>query len=295
MAQGKRVTASQVENLKQIWISSESKKPVDIHSKFVHQYGKGVIGIRKCEQLIPTFTLSASGGRIPLFDYKKWSPWTKKGNSLSKPFLLTMDAVSQVLQNRHIYAHEAEWGERLRIALDGLKPYDQFCFVILYALREVMAHYREEEEVVTTDLDLILTYKPWPWLPKNIHAFNMVAFARPASLGNWVLEGRLTKGMFPSFDWHRIAGDHFLPWHIERPRREPGTSQEVKECQAADAALRFWMGPEPLFGPPLYHEELGLPDLSQPRITSVTITGPDGVLASKEVPPRFKPDEETEV
>ena len=295
MAQGKKTDEGDIRILRQVWISNPSASKRKIHLIFEAKYGRNKISARKADYLIPTFSLSASGRKISPFDYNKWSPWTKKGSSQSKPFLLTMDAVSQVLQNRHIFAHEAEWGERIRIALDGLKPYDQFCFVTLYALREVMAHYREEEDAFTTDLDLILTYKPWPWLPKNVHAFNMVAFAHPDSLGNWVLKGRLTGGRFPTFDWHTIAGDHFLPWHNERPRPEPRTSQEVMECQAADAALRFWMGPEPLFGPPLYHEELGLPDLSQPRITSVTITGPDGVLASKEVPPRFKPDEETEV
>ena len=249
MAQGKKTDEGDIRNLRQVWISNPSASKRKIHRIFEIKYGPRKISARKADYLIPTFSLSVSGERIPLFDYAEWTPWTKKGSSQSKPFLLTMDAVSQVLQNRHIFAHEAEWGECLRIALDGLRPYDQFCFVTLYALREVMAHYREEDEVVTTDLDLILTYKPWPWLPRNIHAFNMVAFARPDSLGNWVLKGKMIGGVFPRFDWNWIAGDHFLPWHNERPRPEPSTSHEVMECQAADAALRFWMGPDPLFLP----------------------------------------------
>lgn len=242
MAQGKKVTASQIEDLRQIWISSESKKPADVYKQFVRQYGKEVIRLRKCEQLIPTFSISASGGRIPLFDYKEWSPWSKKGSPQSKSFLLMLDAISQVVQNRHIFAHEAEWGERLRIALDGLAPYDQFCFVTLYALREVNAHYREEEEVVTTDLDTILAYRPWPWLPENIDAFNMAALAHPDSLGDWALTGKIVGGTFPSFDWDEISGSHFLPWHHETMRGDPKTDRELMAFQADDAALRFWMG-----------------------------------------------------
>ncbi len=39
--------------------------------------------------------------------------------------------------------------------------------------------------------------------------------------------------------------------------------------QAADAALRFWMGSNPIFLPPGEHEDYGLLDLTMPPITQI--------------------------
>jgi len=181
-----------------------------------------------------------------------------------------------------LFTHEAEWGKRLRDALGGLSPYDQFCFVTLYAFREVKAYYREENEAFTTDLDTILTYKPWPWFPENIHAFNMAALARPDSLADWVLTGKIG-GTFPRFTWDEISGSHFLPWHHRPKRDDPRNHQELLAIQANDAALRFWMGTNPLFLPPLGHEELGLPDLTMPVITQLLVNKDHGPEAN----PRF--------
>lgn len=107
----------------------------------------------------------------------------------------------------------------------------------------------------------------------------MVALARPDSLGNWALTG----SPHMPFTWDVIGGYLFLPWHLERIRGEPKNDQEKRTFQASDAALRFWMYPDPIFLPPLGHEEFGLPDLTQSDISQVTVVLAQGRTETYEV------------
>jgi hypothetical protein len=258
--------------VKDFWASWKANNPGKhisrraFHRLYSQRVSNTDIGLSRFNQIVRELETAAPPEPFPLVE---WEPWRSDNVTPgTSAFLLTMDAVCQAVQYRRLYRHEASWGMKLRVALQGLTPYDQFCFVTHYAIRQVRAYYSKEEEPFSIDLDAILAYKPW--LPENIHAFRMVALARPDSLGNWVLTGRIIRGLFPSFTWEEISSYLLLPWHIEPVRGEPRTSQELKEFQAADAALRFWMGSDPLFLPPLGHEDLGLPDLTQPVINRVT-------------------------
>ena len=57
--------------------------------------------------------------------------------------------------------------------------------------------------------------------------------------------------------------------------------------------LRFWMGPDPIFLPPLDHEDLGLLDLTRPVINQVTINLGDGRTETHEVRRDLNANEET--
>ena len=249
-----------IENL---WSEKENPKAKDVLADYTSLYRRknptwwSQLKLRRVQEIIAAKILGGDGA----FERKEWKPWCTGIDPETHSFLLALDAVCQAVQFRHLYEHEATWGMRLRVALQELTPYDQFCFVSLYANRTVHAHY-DKEDPVTVDLDIILAYKPW--LSKHLHAFRMVGLARPASLGNSALTAETTVGRFPSFDWKVISWSLVLPWHIKPIRDEPKTPEELKALQAADAALRFWMGPNPIFLPPRGHEDLGLPDFSQP-------------------------------
>ena len=168
-----------VKQVQKLWGEHPEWTGVKIHREVKRFYGGAErIGVRKVQQIIAEPKKSTEETFKP-FLFVEWKPWhSKQKNPEASAFLLTLDAVCQAVQNRHLHEHEAQWGIRLRVALQGITPYDQLCFVSLYAQREVVAFHFNLPEIDITDLNAILAYKPW--LPENAHAYGMATRARLA-------------------------------------------------------------------------------------------------------------------
>ena len=246
--------------------------------------------IRRVQEIIQALKVNSSGHEIEDFKLVEWKPWAAKcTNAATSAFLLTMDAVCLVVQRRHLYGHEAKWGRRLRVSLQALTPYDQFCFVTLYANREIRAHY-DEGDAVTADLDAILAYRPW--LTENAHAYGM-AIAANLAIRPWALTRQdryledSVKNFFVGKAWETLRVDLRPPWFITPGGVEPESlvsydlrlnsflQRGVREMQSAalqnqgrqtkvavsqevermvlDTTLQFWMGDAPIFEKPLMH------------------------------------------
>jgi hypothetical protein len=95
------------------------------------------------------------------FPLGKWKPWVDPEESpADTAHLLRINAIMRVENGRDLYLHEANWGKRLRLALEGLPPFGQYRFVFHYSIREVEAYYLRKEQY-TDDLDSFIAYRPW--------------------------------------------------------------------------------------------------------------------------------------
>ena len=262
--------------VRKVWGEHPEWTGVKVH-KEVKQLngGRELIGVRKVQQIIAE-RKGPAGDTFKTFPLDEWKPWHNgKGPPDTSAFLLTLDAVCQCVQSRPLYDHEAKWAMRIRGALQGLAPYDQFCIVSLYAQRELVAFYLSEPEVNTADLDAILAYKPW--LPENAHAYGMAILAKVAPRP---LPGSRAELSFEDANWNFHTGkawetlrvDLLPPWYIhpedvklggfleyalisvasqreEAQKREKFTPEQW-ERRARDTALQFWMGDNPIFEKP---------------------------------------------
>ena len=281
---GKRASEVDVNHLRDTWVANPDASRAKVHEKFERRYGKGIIGVRKAQQLIPTFSQSPSGEPIPPFEYVEWEPWRNKQRSPeTSAFLLTMGAVCMAVQKRRLHDHEAKWAMRLRVALEGLMPYDQFCFVSLYAMRTVGAYYSEPECPFTADLDAILAYKPW--LPENAHAYGVLACTSLVPKPQRGSRAELSDedagvNLLTGKAWETLRVDLRPPWYMDPEDLKPypflayfysavasrrELAQERKdftpqewEYRARDTALQFWMGDNPIFEKPQLHGSFGL-------------------------------------
>lgn len=211
------------------------------------------------------------------FPLSEWKPWENFGESAEdKAFLITMEAVCQAIQSRHLQDHESVWGIRLRVVLKGLMPYDQFAFITLYALRQLVGFHLQREPH-TADLDIILAYKPWPWFPENAHAYAMATvdsiaprprmYSRaeypwpPGNIEDLSIQ-KSVENFYAGHAWETLKVDLRLPWHY---RTRPDLSESSSKPFAnfglypnQDRALEFWMGDNPLFEKPADHGVYGL-------------------------------------
>lgn len=97
---------------------------------------------------------------LPVFN--EWKPWSdEEENSEDRAFLLRLHAIKFAETNSWLLQHEADWGRKLRAALEGLQPYAQWRLVDMYAKRQVNAQFFGHELPFTADLDGLLAYKPW--------------------------------------------------------------------------------------------------------------------------------------
>ena len=275
------------EQVRRVWGEHPEWTGVRIHREVKRlNKGKELIGVRKVQQISAEAKKPTEGTFEP-FRFVEWRPWgPKQKNPETNAFLLTLDAVCQAVQNRHLNDHEAQWGLRLRVALQGITPYDQLCFVSLYSRREVVAfHLKDPED--TTDLDVILAYKPW--LPENAHAYGMATVAHLAPKpppGNtqsmsaedsvrsffvgkawgtlrvdlrptWFIPGGVKADSF--LEYALVHSASFLQELAHRMKETlPLTDLQRGERMARDAALQFWMGDNPIFEKPLLHGMWGL-------------------------------------
>lgn len=210
--------------------------------------------IRRVQEIMSGAIGGASGEPIPKFDYVTWMPWVNDETAEDNAFLLTMDFVCMAISMRHMYSHEAAWCRRLRVALQGILPYDQFYFVSLYSSRTVYAHYDRTTNADTLDLDTILAYKPW--LPENELPYSSAVAAG-------IAVGPLHSRFGPTWAEIRIK----LPVHwvyqarsvserISRPHGIPTLGVDL--YPKIDQALARWMGPNPIFMKPAEYGFMGL-------------------------------------
>ena len=279
-----------------IWAQRENSKAKDVLAAYKSQYNRRDhirwvdLSLRRVQEIIAARRRDGDGSLIPTFERKEWKPWCADQDSETSAFLLTMDAVCQAVQSRRLYDHEAKWGMRLRVALQGLTPYDQFYFVTLYAIRDVQAHYAQGEPF-TADLNAILAYKPW--LPENAHAYGMATAANlvpkplPGSRDEISFEDAVDN-RFTGKAWETLRVDLRPPWYIYPEDIKLGSyleyalssaaswqerAQEIKEFtlegweyRFRDTALQFWMGDNPIFEKPQLHGMLGLIELRRSDI-----------------------------
>ena len=277
-----------VKQVRWVWGEHPDWTGIKIYKEVNGLYsGPERIGVRKVQDIIAEVKKPTEGTFKP-FQLVEWDPWDpKQKNPETSAFLLTLDAVCQAVQDRHLHDHEAKWGKRLRVALQGIAPYDQLCFVSLYAQRQVVAFHLKEPEI-TADLDAILAYKPW--LPENAHAYGMATWAHlaprplPGSRQD-ISVADSVKNFFVGRAWETLRVDLRPPWFIFPGGVGPGsfleyaldrsilsaeelvrhlkentslTDLQQGERMAQDTALQFWMGDNPIFEKPLLHGMWGL-------------------------------------
>ena len=115
---------------------------------------------------------------LPVFEF--WRPWVDPQETPEdRAFLLVINAARTAEAGLGLLQYEAEWGRKLRVALEGLSPYGQFRIVEVYGRREYIARYFKRETIYTADMDGLVAYKPW--LPEN----------RYAPTARWIVERSL--------------------------------------------------------------------------------------------------------
>jgi hypothetical protein len=241
-----------------------------LHENYQKKYGKdwrgkADIGLSKFNALVREL----EKGEHKLFPRTAWQPWRNdEEGPETAAHLLTMDAVCQVLQGRRLFQHEADWAARLRVAIRGLAPYDQFCFVTLYAHEQELAYF-SKREISTSALDALLVYKPWS--PENTYAYRLFLLARPDAYNAYLLGGQDPRWI----SWRGTNLDGVLPWHLPI-RDRPRYPDNPLPYQAEDAALSGWMGSNPIFFPPYGFGSYGPPDLTMPPVNKIVYTPPSG-------------------
>ena len=162
-----------IERVKSFWVvqittaeAAHVKIPTrrEMYERYKQKVGKDV-GWAKFAQIVA----EAAAGATEPFRWSEWRPWVNPEESAEdSAFLLRINAVRQAKLGMNLYRHEAKWGRRLRVALEGLHAYGQYKFVMLYSFREVFANYNGKDSD-TADLDSLVAYKPW--LPENQRAY----------------------------------------------------------------------------------------------------------------------------
>lgn len=119
------------------------------------------ISLRKVQQIVAEVKKKSDKRSVSPPPVDEWRPWeNQEEGPESAAYLLLLDAITLAMYRRHLYQHEADWAQRLRVALEGLSPYDQFCFVQQYVSRQGIADWLGRP-LYTADLDAVLAYKPW--------------------------------------------------------------------------------------------------------------------------------------
>lgn len=274
-----------ITEIQNLWADKDNPKAKDVLADYESNFWRKDpnkwrrVGLRRVQEIISARRLGGDGQLIPTFERKKWKPWCPNTDPETNAFLLSMNSVCQAVQRRFLYDHEADWGMRLRVALTGLTPYDQFCFVTLYAIRKVRAYYAEAEPF-TADLDEILAYKPW--LPESAHGYGMATVANlvpqpPAGARDEISFEDAVDNRFTGKAWDTLRVDLRLPWYIYpeegsflKHALSTGTFGQVGvekftlegwEHRARDTAIQFWMGNDPIFEKPTLHGMVGLIEL----------------------------------
>ena len=200
------------------------------------------IGLSKFNQIVRD--LEQAGPSEP-FPHSKWKPWTHPDESPEdSAFLLRIAVIKQADSGTPLYSHEAKWGQRLRVALEGLHPFGQYRLVLQYAFREVVAYWLRDE-LRTLDLDHFIAYKPW--LPRTHHAYELALASGLAPKLKLDVFNYLSDLPLPEpenlreavrLSWAPQAFWWLTPWGTSIP----GWENDPVRADMIDLLLKFWSG-----------------------------------------------------
>jgi hypothetical protein len=214
----------------------------DVYSEYVRKkWGKDV-SWGKFNNIISETERNAPATPFPT---SEWHPWVNPEESTEdSAFLLQLNAVKQVEFGVGLHMHEANWGRRLRAALDGLHPFGQYRFVIFYSMREMISYYLRQE-LRTLDLDNFVAYKPW--LPGNSKIYELALASGMAPKLQLDLFNLLSDLPLPEpenrneevwLSWWPQVYVLFTPWGTHIPGRE----NDPERARLLDALLKLWAG-----------------------------------------------------
>ena len=160
-----RISEEILGKVKEIWAEDRDRSGREIHQLYHQRFG-GDISERRVQQAVKQWVGNAPQEPFPLAE---WIPWDNESESPEdSAFLLSLLAQSVQINQRGLYQHEARWGCRLRVALEGLNPIDQLCIIRGYARRELIG-YHLREKPYTAHLDGIVAYRAWS--PEATHKY----------------------------------------------------------------------------------------------------------------------------
>ena len=245
-----------IKRVKELCAENLTKSGRAIYLLYRQKFGAGQIGLRKVQEIVANVRRDFPEEPFPVI---QWRPWENPNkNPEERAHLLLMDAVSVGVVGQHLNQHQAKWSINLRVALDELSSYDQFCFILLYAAREVNAYYLNEPEVYTSDLDAVLAHKPW--LPENQRAYGLAVVTQLVPLPE--IPG--VQGLLDSQPLQDLRD----VWHFARLSLEPPTrvwfpsgfipdqlkAQWDTATEMIDALAAIWRGHNSIFPPVKVYE-----------------------------------------
>ena len=257
MTKGKRIADEVIQAIADHWAKGPNKSAGTVRAEYKRgQGGREVPSLRKFQQIIAE---AKEGAADRVYSLVEWVPWQDESESPDDAaHLLKLDAISMAATGRHLYQHEARWGRRLRTALDGLTPWQQYTITSLYAGREVAAHYLGHPRAATGDLDGILAYRPW--LPENEDAYNGAIIGGAVHHPAW-LSPHDTQEHVEALK--QVQSEEIDSWEYGRrtsywkiakrmfdqlPRRAQHidrTNEKSFVAWTLDGVLDFWAGEEP--------------------------------------------------
>ena len=161
-----KISGQVVAQVRTLWAEDPKQSAARVHRRYHRLPGGGVVGLRRVQQVIAEAKDISRGRQFPLAE---WGPWANAAETPEDTSqLLQLDLVCLKERGRHLYQHEAKWGQRLRVALVDLSPSHQLSVATIYAVRESVA-FILDESAYTADLDGLVAYRPW--LPENQQAY----------------------------------------------------------------------------------------------------------------------------
>jgi hypothetical protein len=151
--------------VRNFWATNPHLSARAVAKEYPTRYRDDNIKERKIIEIVSEAKKAAP--RLP-FSYSEWEAWADPAESPEETyFLLLLSHIKQVECGLPLYTHEAKWGKRLRVGLNGLDPYGQYKLVSLYATRQVINYYLggpdplKQPKYSTADLDAFVMFKPW--------------------------------------------------------------------------------------------------------------------------------------
>ena len=166
-----------------LWAEDPTQSARSVYRRYGERHGQTQVGLRKVQEIIALAKARAPERSFPFIE---WRPWNDEAEaSEDAAYLLQLNAASQAIYGRNLYQHEAAWGRRLRVALEGLSLIGQLVFVKEYANRERLSFFFSEPPG-TADLDALVAYRPW--VPENYEPYHVaVYFGLIPALFAWAL------------------------------------------------------------------------------------------------------------
>ena len=242
-----RIPDSVIKTIEIMWAENPSQTATEVFAKFRRRHNDK-ISLRTVQGIVRQMRKTSGHRSYPRVE---WMPWRNEIESREDgAYLLTLDAIKIAYSGRHLYQHEANWGRRIRSALDGLKPWEQSVFVYEYARREEHQYVFKLDQVYTADLDGLLAYQPWK--AGHQHAYEAAVSAgvveRPLewefaeSLDSFYAIGEFGKG-HTDFPPYKTTG--FSNWFLAQLMflREPVIPARIHDMKPSLESLESLLGP----------------------------------------------------